>query len=109
MSTTTAERIEQALADLDYPATKDGIVDYAKAREMDEDVYRQLRALPVATYQNTKEVLRSVPADADDERNQDMEEKANERRHHTHPHLAETMKEHPQSPIEDVLGENRGS
>lgn len=109
MSTTTAERIEQALANLDYPATKDSIVDYAKARQMDEDVYRQLRALPVATYQNTEEVLRSVPTDAEGERAQTMEEKANERRHHTKPGVAEHEKNVSQSPIEDVLGENRGS
>lgn len=110
MSETEADRVREALDGLNYPASKDAIVDHVSDRGAGERVQRLVRGLPVAIYGNRGEVLAAVPFDQGKVGEaQDTEDRMNERRHHTHPGLAEHEKQAPQSPIEDVLGDNRGS
>lgn len=60
--------VAEALEDLDFPVTKQQIVDHALDKRADDDVLRLLRGLPVETYRNISEVRSSVPLDpADDD------------------------------------------
>lgn len=113
MNATTLENVREAIDGLDYPASKDAVVEHATQQGAGEKVLGLVRALPVAIYTNREEVLAAIPfhpGSGDEDRDtQDMEDKANERRRHTHPGLAEHEKQTPRSPIEDGLGYNRGS
>ena len=55
--------VAEALNDLDFPASKQEIVDHAETRNAEHDVVRLLRGLPVETYRNISEVRSSVPLD----------------------------------------------
>ncbi|RNL82168.1 DUF2795 domain-containing protein [Halostreptopolyspora alba] len=108
VATTTTERLQAALAEADYPADKERLLEVARASGADEETVRALRALPLAEYANFEEVTASV-AKEDAGGPETDAEKARARRHHTHPHMAEREKETPTNPIVDELGENRGS
>lgn len=58
----TRKEVEQALSALDFPLTKEELVDcVANASDASRSaVVDQLRALPLATYDSADEVLRSV-------------------------------------------------
>lgn len=62
--------VAEALNDLDFPATRQEIVDHALDKRADHQALRLLRGLPVETYRNISEVRSSVPLDpgADDGR-----------------------------------------
>lgn len=110
MSAVKPDQVRQARDGLDYPASKDAVVDYASNHQAPEDVAKLLRALPVAIYKNRQDVLAAAPFDQGVVgEGQDTEDRMNERRHHTHSGLAEHEKQAPQSPIEEGLGYNRGS
>lgn len=102
------KQVEDALDGLDFPAGKDRIVEYAEGRGGDTAI-RLVRAIPVAEYRNRGEVTAAVPADPAAHTDQTDAEKARERRHHTHPGLAETSKDVPPNPIEQETGRNRKS
>jgi hypothetical protein len=55
--------VAEALNDIDFPADKQQIVDHAQQRDVEHDVLRLLRGLPVETYRNISEVRSSVPLD----------------------------------------------
>lgn len=109
MSDARSDDIRAALDGLNYPASKDDVVAHATGKEADDSVVRMLRALPVAIYDNRNDVMAAVPFDQGETAGQSTEERMNERRRHTHSGLAEHEKETPRSPIEEGLGENRGS
>jgi hypothetical protein len=44
------ESVQQLLKDLDYPASKEEIVDHAERRSADDEVLRELRSLPPIEY-----------------------------------------------------------
>ena len=55
-------RLYQALRDVDYPATKEGLLAAAQRNAPgDEEVLKVLRSLPPVTYANGNEVIRSAP------------------------------------------------
>lgn len=86
------------------------VVAYAAYHEADEAILKLLRSLPVAVYENRRDVMAAVPFDQGVRgEDQDTEDRMNERRHHTHSGLAEHEKQAPQSVIEEGLGYNRGS
>lgn len=65
MGDPTTDRLEDALADVDWPVAKQELVAHVESRETDEEVLGALRALPLADYDNAEQVIRSVPtADA---------------------------------------------
>ncbi len=110
MSAVQPEQVREAVEGLNYPASKDDVVGYASSRDIDESVVRALRALPVAIYENRRDLMASVPFDQGVVgEGQDTEDRMNERRRHTHSGLAEHEKQAPQSPVEEGLGYNRGS
>ncbi|HEX8631787.1 MAG TPA: DUF2795 domain-containing protein [Catenuloplanes sp.] len=55
--------VAEALNDLDFPATKQEIVDHALDKRASHDALRLLRGLPIETYRNISEVRSSVPLD----------------------------------------------
>ncbi|TQN33225.1 uncharacterized protein DUF2795 [Haloactinospora alba] len=107
-ATTTTRRLKAALDDVDYPADKDQLVRTARDNGADEDTVRALEAMPPTDYGDFDEVTASVQM-TDDAGPLSDAEKARARRHHTTPGVAETEKETPDNPIEEELGENRGS
>lgn len=77
--------IREALLDLDYPATKQDIVNHAEQAGTDREVIRALRGLPLATYMNVTEVRRSVRLNpADDEGHSAADKVAHARSKHSH-------------------------
>lgn len=88
MSTTlTRDRLRTCLGDVAFPVSKDALVEAAE-RKGDGEAVRALRAIPPADYANLTEVFGSVEF-ADDS--------------------VPAADKHPQNPIVDELGENRGS
>lgn len=55
-----ADEVRDALRDVDFPMTKEVLVDCAERGGAGEPVLKQLRALPLGDYGSVDEVLRSV-------------------------------------------------
>ncbi len=60
MGRATVEAVRSALYNVDYPASKDALIDAANGNGAGADVLRALRALPVEDYDNLDQVIRSV-------------------------------------------------
>lgn len=106
------DEVRRALSDLDYPADKGAVVACAERNDASAQALGALRALPLGDYANENEVLRSIPTAPEAPRQRDAAERARQsRRQRTdaRPGLAEHMTETSPSPIEEELGENRGS
>ncbi|MBK1786295.1 DUF2795 domain-containing protein [Prauserella cavernicola] len=104
-TTTTDERVRAALSEADFPAEKADLVRRAEQADADSRTIKALRAMPPVTYENLREVLRSVPLD----QGRDPAEEAPRRQEHDKPGLAQPEKDISGHPIIDELGENRGS
>lgn len=83
-------QIEEMLGDLAFPASKETIVHHAHGKKPESDAERALLSLPLGTYDNVAEVMRSVPIDPDPERS--GSEQDHQRRRHEKPGLAEHMR-----------------
>ncbi len=55
--------LEQALINVDFPASKEDILDGAHAQSASDDVMRALRSLQPVDYENADQVIRSVHTD----------------------------------------------
>jgi hypothetical protein len=116
----STDDIKKLLSDLDFPASKEEIVDHAHRHSPGsadstgtsdgrgntggggrDDAVRALSALPPGDYANLTEVLRSVPRQPAPER--DESERAYQRRHHRKPGLAEHMREAELPPVKEEL------
>jgi Protein of unknown function (DUF2795) len=87
------ELVKQALAELKYPATQQEIVEHAFQYGADPETRRALHRLPLATYENLAEVLRSVRLPTVAEEGLSAAEKvAHSRSKHSH-HVAEHLRE----------------
>lgn len=108
VASTTTSQLRLCLSDVDFPASKQDLLDAAGRNGCDDQTVRALRGIPSETYANVAQVASSVTIA--DERDVQDGEKAAARRSHTKPGLAENAKDiGSQSPIVDELGENRGS
>lgn len=105
MATTDGERLREALSAADFPAEKTELVAVARAAGADEDTVRALSAMPPVSYANLAEVIQSVEFAPD----RTEAERAEQRRRHTKPGVSETVRDVPEPPITEELGENRGS
>lgn len=102
---TTVKRLHAALSEADFPAEKDQLVQYAQRAGADNDTMHELNAIPAETYGSLAEVERAVSfGPPENER-----ERAQRRRSHDKPGLAEQAKDVTEHPIVSELGENRGS
>jgi hypothetical protein len=106
--TTDRSTLEATLAAMDFPASKDDLVQYAANTGADEDTLRALRSIPPVDYGNLAEVVRSVPYSREAEGEQSDPEKARRARRGKE-RVVEHEVETPPNPIADELGENRGS
>jgi hypothetical protein len=61
MSEATWRSVAEALSDLDFPATKQQVVEHVQRNGAPEPVRRLLRGLPLGTYQNISEIRSSAP------------------------------------------------
>lgn len=102
------EELKAVLSDLDFPAGKDEIVAHAERRGASREIVSALRAIPPAAYTEAGQVMRSVPV-AEAPRQRSGSERAQQRREHGKPGLAEHMKDAEPGAIESEIGENRGS
>ncbi|WP_298178580.1 DUF2795 domain-containing protein [Saccharomonospora sp.] len=102
---TTVERLRAALSEADFPAEKNELVRYAERSGADNDTVRELNAIPAETYGNLTEVERAVSFESPETER----ERAQRRRGHDKPGLAEQSKDVAEHPIVSELGENRGS
>ncbi|WP_338595379.1 DUF2795 domain-containing protein [Saccharopolyspora sp. SCSIO 74807] len=107
--TTTRETLKASLSGVDFPASKDQLVQFANNNGVDEETVRALRAMPPADYDNVTEVVRSVPLERGEEEGQSDSDKAQQNRRPQKGGLAEHQAEVPANPIVEELGENRGS
>jgi len=79
------ELVKETLADFKFPGTQQEIVEYAFQYGADPDTRRALRSLPLATYLNLPEVLRSVRLRTADEEGFSAADKvAHARSKHSH-------------------------
>jgi Protein of unknown function (DUF2795) len=108
VASTTRERLRDSLGDVNFPASKQDLLNAADGRGDDETAHA-LRAIAPETYNNLDQVLASVSiVDEGDEIRDGA--KAAAHRTHTQPGRAESAKEvASESPIVEELGENRGS
>ena len=105
---TTPGQLREALADADFPATKEQLEQTARRNGASEETVRALRALPPVLYHSFAEVEGSV--NIVDEDPEPSAQQAQRRRLHNHPGLAEQAKDVlAANPIIEELGENRGS
>lgn len=92
MNRTSWADVQEVLSDLDFPATKEEIVQHAK-RAHHERASKLLRALPLATYQNISEIRSSVPLDPAADEGQTASRKAEQARsEHSH-RIAEHLRD----------------
>ncbi|GAB3688147.1 DUF2795 domain-containing protein [Nocardiopsis oceani] len=102
--------LKRILGQVSFPADKEQIVERASALGADSELLGALRAMPPVGYDQPDDVMRSVALDESDGGERTESQQAQQRRHHTKPGQAETMKETgPVNPIEEELGENRKS
>lgn len=104
------DQLKAVLAEVDFPAAKETIVDRVADSGADEDVLRAVRSMPPVQYEQSDDVLRSVPLSEETSDARSDSQRAQQRRQNTRDGLAETMTETgPVNPIEEELGENRKS
>ncbi len=53
------DAVKTALNDMDWPASKEAIVEHVESRGGTPETVRAVRSLPLADYDNVNEVLRS--------------------------------------------------
>jgi Protein of unknown function (DUF2795) len=90
VASTTTSQLRKCLNDVDFPASKQDLLDAANRNGCDDETVRALRGIPPETYNNLGQVASSVTIA--DERGNDGAGKAA-----------------TESVIVDELGENRGS
>jgi hypothetical protein len=78
--------VAEALNDLDFPATKDDVVEHARRRGAPEPVQRLLRGLPWETYANMSEIRRAGPPDPAVDEGLSNSTRAAKARGRRHPH-----------------------
>jgi len=54
-------RVDKALQGLDFPATREQLIDFATDREADTETLAALRSIPAGDYANKAQVLDAVP------------------------------------------------
>jgi uncharacterized protein DUF2795 len=87
------DEAEQALDDIDFPASKQDVVAHAAGRGGRGEVIRLLQELPLGTYDNVEQVRRSVRINASASEGQTASDKAAKvRSSHSH-RIAEHMRD----------------
>src|SRR4030095_11713196 len=92
MNGTSWAHVQEALSDLDFPASKDDIVTYAE-QYGDWEAVRLVKALPIATYRNMNELRASVRFDPAEDEGQNASLKAEHARSHHSNRIAEYLRE----------------
>jgi hypothetical protein len=78
--------VAEALNDIDFPATKQDIVEHVRRRGAPEPVQRLLRGMPVETYANISEIRRAAPPPPVIDEGLSPSEQARKERGRRHPH-----------------------
>ncbi|NYI06030.1 DUF2795 domain-containing protein [Allostreptomyces psammosilenae] len=92
MGFTGIDRLRAVLDDVDFPLSKQRLVEHAERKGADEDVLGAIRALPLADYDNVDEVVRSVPRQEAAEEGQ-TESQRHARGQHGHPGVAQHLRD----------------
>jgi hypothetical protein len=91
VSMVSEAEIAKYLGSVDFPATRDEIVQEVARQGAPEDVLKALRRMPPVDYRNRAEVLRSAAVKED----LTPSEHAARARDHTHQRIAEPLREPP--------------
>jgi hypothetical protein len=91
VSMVSEAEIAKYLGSVDFPATRDEIVQEVARQGAPEDVLKALRRMPPVDYRNRAEVLRSAAVKED----LPPSEHAARARDHTHQRIAEPLREPP--------------
>ena len=91
MGDVTAAEVRSVLEDVDFPASKEALLDAAFRAGAGSDVLDALRALPMEDYGNVDQVVRSV--ETAEATGQSPADKAVRARERAHPELAEHMRD----------------
>lgn len=78
---TTTEEVLRHLEALDYPATRDEIVQEAEREGAPPEVIKALRGMPPVEYRNKDEVARSAKTDIAEETPAEKGAKARDKKH----------------------------
>ncbi|QGK69595.1 DUF2795 domain-containing protein [Allosaccharopolyspora coralli] len=105
---TDAATVRASLSQLDFPASKEALVEYAENNGADSETVRALRALPLGDYESIGDVTTAVPKDRSVTEGQSDSDKAKQARN-ARDNVAEHEVEVSENPIVEELGENRGS
>jgi|GraSoiStandDraft_8_1057269.scaffolds.fasta_scaffold205308_2 Protein of unknown function (DUF2795) len=109
VASTTRSQLQRCLSAVDFPASKQDLLNAADSAGADDETARALRGIPPETYTNLDQVAASVTIVNEGNVIRDAD-KAAARRTHTTPGRAESAKDvRNESPIVEELGENRGS
>jgi len=109
MAHTDVHRILSTLEDVDYPAGKDELLAAAKRGGASEEVLAALRGIPAEQYANRQEVAHSVRTDPDSDLGHSPAQRDEQARKGGKPGLSQHLRDADKPPVEQELGENRGS
>lgn len=107
--TTDRGTLKASLSGVDFPISKERLVEFAENNGVDEETLRALRSLPTADYTNLTEVERSIPFNRETEEGQSPSDRARQAKGKGKHGVAEHQRETATNPIAEELGENRGS
>jgi hypothetical protein len=104
MRVQSTDEIRSVLNDLDFPASKEQVVEHGRRASIPGGgTERALAALPPGEYSSLGEVLRSVPVDPAPGRTES--ERVSQHRQHSKSLLAEHARDRDLPPVEDELRE----
>jgi hypothetical protein len=102
----TTEQVLKALRNVDFPASKEELIQVAIRAGAPEEVIHALRAIPPEQYASRAEVARSVPVDIAEELGlspAQVAEQAREQHRYGPQHLSQYMREAPKPPVAEEL------
>ena len=109
MAHVTVDEVVHAVRDAGFPATKEELIQAARAAGASDEVVRALRAIPPVEYRNRAEVARSVPTDLVAELGispgQRFEQIREAHRHHPQ-HFSAYARDVPKPVVEQELDED---
>jgi hypothetical protein len=101
--TTSAREVVDALKDVDFPASKDDLVQAARKSGASQEVVAALRGIPPESYANREEVARSVRVDPASDLGTSPAQRAEQARAGGRPGQSQHLRDVPKPPIQEEL------
>ncbi|MDN0199193.1 DUF2795 domain-containing protein [Streptomyces sp. S.PNR 29] len=101
--TTSAREVVDALKDVDFPASKDDLIQAARKAGASQEAVAALRGIPPESYANRDEVARSVRVDPDSDLGTSPAQRAQQARAGGKPGQSQHLRDVPKPPVEEEL------